>query len=228
MAYEHIGQMISEILKQFADDKAVTYKSGDSWTSLTYSEFSLKINTLASALIRAGIKPQDTVGIYSANRYEWAATDFACTLIGAVSVPIYATNTKEQARYIIEDAGMQIIFTGDATQYKNIESIVAEGTRITIVAYDPATLINSEIAQSFDDFLETGKKQDATAEIARRQSKIKQNDTSTIIYTSGTTGNPKGVMLCHGNLFHQFRTVDAGFTMTPEDTSLLFTIKPCL
>ena len=222
MTHTHIGQMISETLKKNAKETAVAYKSGTSWTSLTYDRFGEKVYQLASALIQTGVNAGDTVGIYSANRYEWAMTDFACTQIGAVSVPIYATNTKDQADFIINDAGIKIVFTGNRTQYENIESILAAGRDLTVISYDTQISLDPAAARPFDTFLSTGDPGAHAAEMAERQSRIKPDDTTTIIYTSGTTGNPKGVMLCHSNLFHQFRTVDARFDMSPADTSLCF------
>lgn len=222
MAYDHIGQMISEKLKQFSDYQAVSYKRGNEWKSMTYEQFSGKIHRLAASLIQFGVTPGQTVGIYSANRYEWAVTDFACTLIGAVSVPIYSTNTGDQARFIVNDADIRIVFTGDQTQYNNIASIASDGTALTIVSYDPAVEIDTSFAHHFLSFLESAEIKNFENEISQRQAVIKEKDTITIIYTSGTTGDPKGVMLSHANLFHQFRTVDAKFNLTPDDTSLCF------
>lgn len=221
MNYEHIGEMINDKLKQFAGHTALSYKSKNGWQSLTYAQFNDKIYALAAALLNAGVQPKDTVGIYSANRYEWAVTDFACTLIGAVSVPIYATNTKEQARFIVEDAGIKILFTGNPVQYQNAVDITSEGVPLSIIYYDGGSR-KPDLSESFESFISAIDPEQFSGQIADRMKNIRMDDTITIIYTSGTTGNPKGVMLCHSNLFHQFRTVDAKFKLTPDDTSLCF------
>lgn len=222
MAYTHIAQLVNESLNKHADKTALAYKSGDSWKTMTYTRFGEKIRQMAAALITAGVQPQDTVGIYSANRFEWALVDLACSQIAAVSVPIYATNTKEQAEYIINDAGIRIIFTGDQTQHDNVTAITKSLADLTHIAFDNSTRIDTTSVRTLADFMADGNPEAVALEMEQRQSKINEDDTTTIIYTSGTTGNPKGVMLCHANLFHQFRTVDAKFVMTPEDTSLCF------
>ena len=222
MKYEHIGQMIVEKVKEYADHTALRFKDDNAWKALTYSEFGLKINSLVCALINADVQRGDNVGIYSANRYEWAVTDFACIITGAVSVPIYATNTKEQARFVIKDAGINLIFVGNEAQYHNIESIISEDMPLKVISYDSKININPSFALYFNDFIDIKNSSDFKDEIHRRQEQIKKNDTTTIIYTSGTTGNPKGVMLTHGNLFHQWESVDANFNVSSKDTSLCF------
>lgn len=222
MKYNHIGQMITEKIAEYADHTALRFKENDVWKSLTYTEFGDQINRLACALVKANIQRGDTVAIYSPNRYEWAVSDFACILAGAVSVPIYATNTKEQAQYIIKDAGIKLIFVGDADQYKNVAAIQSEGASIQVISYDSSIKVDPSIAKHFDEFIQIEGTDAYETELKARQSEIKRDDMTTIIYTSGTTGNPKGVMLSHGNLFHQFEAVDANFKVGREDTSLCF------
>jgi len=120
MNYDHIGQMITVKIAEYGDNTALRYKIGDGWASLTYKEFGEKITNLACAMIQSGVKKGDSVGIYSANRYEWAVSDLACILVGAISVPIYATNTLDQAKYIIQDAGIKLIYAGNLEQYTNL------------------------------------------------------------------------------------------------------------
>ncbi|WP_300455334.1 long-chain fatty acid--CoA ligase [Desulfobacula sp.] len=222
MTYEHVGQMITEKVKEYTSQTALRFKENDAWRSLTYAEFGEKINRLACALVHANVQKGDNVGIYSANRYEWAVTDFACSIAGAVSVPIYATNTKEQARFIIKDAGIKLIFVGNAFQYQNIETIISEAIPLTVIAYDSTLAINPSFAHYFNDFIDITPEAIGQNELHHRQELIKKDDTTTIIYTSGTTGNPKGVMLTHGNLFHQFDAIDTNFNVTSKDTSLCF------
>jgi len=222
MNYDHIGQMITVKIAEYGDNTALRYKIGDGWASLTYREFGAKITSLACAMINAGIKKGDSVGIYSANRYEWAVSDMACILAGAISVPIYATNTLEQAKYIIQDAGIKLIFTGNLEQYTNVATIHKSGTPLQTISYDPAVELDSEFSSHFRDFLNVSNQVELVKEMNHRSGKIKGDDVTTIIYTSGTTGNPKGVMLSHGNLFHQFESVDAHFNVSSQDVSLCF------
>ena len=222
MNYDHIGQMITIKIAEYGDNLALRYKQNDSWASLTYKEFGEQIKNLACAMIKGGVKKGDSVGIFSANRYEWAVTDFACILAGAVSVPIYATNTKEQAQFIIKDAGIKLIFAGNDFQYRSLAAIHSEGVPLQIVSYERELEIDASFTTPFETFKDVEDQSEYISEMNHRSGQIKIDDVTTIIYTSGTTGNPKGVMLSHGNLFHQFEAVDANFKVTSGDTSLCF------
>ena len=222
MNYDHIGQMITIKIAEYGDNTALRYKVNDNWESLTYKEFGEKIKSLACALIQSGVKKGDAVGIYSANRYEWAVSDFACILVGAISVPIYATNTMEQAKFIIQDAKIKLIFVGNTEQYENIVSIHKAGIPLQIITYDRSVKIDTSLATDFKDFLNVADQEKLIAEMNERSGMIKTDDVTTVIYTSGTTGNPKGVMLSHGNLFHQFDCVEENFNVSHKDVSLCF------
>ncbi|MCF7807305.1 MAG: long-chain fatty acid--CoA ligase [Candidatus Marinimicrobia bacterium] len=222
MKYEHIGQLINDSVTRFADLPALRFKKDGEWKTLSYAQFGEKIQRLSAALIKAGINQGDAVGIYSANRYEWAVSDFACTQIGAVSVPIYATNTMEQARFIIEDANIKLVFSGNRDQYNNLAAVHASGIPLQVISFDDYPDANSDFTQCFQHFLDIMDADDYEDERNRRSDAIRSGDLTTIIYTSGTTGNPKGVMLTHANLFHQMECVDANFDVSSDDTSLCF------
>ncbi len=215
----NLGRIIPTAMARYKNRVALRYRENNEWVSMTYARMSKQIYTLAAAMVRAGIRPGDRVGIYSANRHEWALTDFACILAGAISVPIYSTNTREQAEFIIKDAGISLIFTGNAVQYENIAT--GSGDRLKIVTYDDESE-TSLFHQDFRTFISTGKTPDAQTEINSRLANMTPDQTLTIIYTSGTTGRPKGVMLSHANILHQFNAMETHFTVTCEDVSLCF------
>ena len=71
----------------------------------------------ANALREAGISENDKVAIYSDNSAEWIVFDLAILSLGAVTVPIYSTNNKEQATYILNESECKIILVGNQEQY---------------------------------------------------------------------------------------------------------------
>ena len=77
---------------------------------LSSETFSAGVAGVARGLQQWGIGKGDRVAILSENRPEWMIADFASLLLGAVTVPIYATLTAEQTAYILRDSGARVVF----------------------------------------------------------------------------------------------------------------------
>ncbi len=60
------------------------------------------------------MKPGDKVAIGSGNRSEWCLVDQAILRIGAVTVPVYPTSSKEDYAYILKHADVKVCFSGNA------------------------------------------------------------------------------------------------------------------
>jgi long-chain acyl-CoA synthetase len=67
-----------------------------------------RVRDLALGLSSLGVGMGDRVAIMSESRPEWLTADFAILTLGAVTVPVYATLTAGQARYILQDAGARV------------------------------------------------------------------------------------------------------------------------
>ena len=83
-----------------------------------------------------GIGKGDRVAILSENRPEWTIADFASLLIGAVTVPIYATLTAEQTAYILRDSGARVVFLSSAAQLQKVLSIRGQTALEKLVVMD--------------------------------------------------------------------------------------------
>ncbi len=205
--------------------EAVMFKrmGSDSWSGYTWDELTALIKKTSKALIAGGTKPQDNVAIFSQNKVEWSIADLGIMSAGAVSVPIYATNTAGQAKYIIDEAEIRTIFVGDQEQYEKALEIYADssGTLEQIVVFENSVQIENEAAIHFDKFIEKGTGI-ADDEFDSRLNAIHGEDLATIIYTSGTTGEPKGVMLTHDNFNEAFRLHDLRLNITRNDHSMAF------
>ena len=223
MSKQHLADMIFQSAQTYAAEPAMRIKIDDQWRTHSYQEVGQTVRQIARALLALGVQPGDRVGIFSQNRPEWTLVDFAILAIRAVSVPIYATNTKHQAAYIIDETDMAVLFTGDQENYDKIQAIKDRSTSLKhMIAFDDATTISGEASQHFSQFLALGADKSADAEIDARLAAAESDELATIIYTSGTTGEPKGVMLTHGNIFHQFKAMHGQFQVGPGDRSLSF------
>ncbi|MDJ0811973.1 MAG: long-chain fatty acid--CoA ligase [Desulfobacterales bacterium] len=223
MAKKHLAAMLEDSCRRHHQKVAMRYKESGLWQEITYGDLGEKVRQVSSALIALGIQAGDMVGIFSQNRPEWTIADFGILGAGAVSVPIYATNTAAQAEYIASDADLKAIFVGDDDQLAKVQSFAAQYPELkTIVAFDPPAGSSGDNVMRFEALVALGTGGEHVEESTRRISQTAPESLATLIYTSGTTGEPKGVMLSHASFAHQIDAINANFDVGPEDRSLCF------
>jgi long-chain acyl-CoA synthetase len=193
------------------------HSSGE-WISTSSRELYRNVSGVARTLRTWGVAKGDRIAILGENRPEWTIADFACQLLGAVSVPIYSTLTAEQTQFILQDAACRTIFLSTAAQLRKVESVRAQTALEKIVVMDP---VETTTASGMLKLMHAGSENVDPALDATARS-ITGDDLATIIYTSGTTGVPKGVMLTHGNLASNIEYSLKGFEFHGEQVSVSF------
>lgn len=219
MTYDHLVKLIRRQIAATPNGVAMRHKVGAEWQGITYGEMGRKIDAIASWLIDTGVAPGDRVVLFGPNTPWWSIADLAVMAAGAVTVPIYATNTPDQAEHIVRDAGATIAFVGGPGQYANLSGVRGpSGPLIRIVAFDAGIALDLTDSCS----LSVPLAHPVSPKLAARAAAARLDDVATIIYTSGTTGEPKGVVLTFENLVTQFEGLDAYFQVTERDRSLCF------
>jgi long-chain acyl-CoA synthetase len=188
------------------------------WISMSSQELYQKVVGVAQALREWGIHKGDRVAILSENRPEWTIADFASLLIGAVTVPVYATLTPEQTAYILRDSGARAIFASSAKQLLKVSSIRDQTSLERIAIMDPGP---PSKAVSMQGLMDKGPR-DRNPDFDSLARSAKAGDLATIIYTSGTTGTPKGAMLTHGNMASNVAFSLRDFGVKKDDISISF------
>jgi len=211
-------------VEQFGDRAIVAYKKDGVYTDVSWKEMGLMVRNLGYFLINKGIKPGDKVCLFSPNRYEWWVADLAILSIGAINVPIYATNSAEESRYIIDNSDAVMCFTATKEHTDKIVSIKSKLPNMKdIISFDPLDKPAGGMLE-LSTALKEGAKNPQEAEFDKRIRDIKSAEMATIIYTSGTTGNPKGVMLSHNNFFanvQQLYNVDTELFKRADELTFL-------
>jgi long-chain acyl-CoA synthetase len=177
-------------------DRVMLQKRAAVWMPISSTEIYSNVVALARTLESWGIRKGDRVAILSENRSEWTITDFAVLSLGAVTVPIYATQTTEQTSYILNDSGARIIAASTKGQ---LEKILAIQSRTPVERILVMDAVEDPRAVQMRELMLQGPA-DFDPEFDARCQTILPDDLATIIYTSGTTGTPKGAMLTHGNM----------------------------
>lgn len=119
---------IVEYAETIYEGKALHYKPSGTqhWSSYTWREFAEMTRKTSAALMQLGLKREENAAIFSQNLPEWTISDLGIMCCNAVSVPIYATNTSEQAKYIIDEAEIRFLFVGEEEQYKKALEIYSQ------------------------------------------------------------------------------------------------------
>lgn len=170
---------------------ALSFRENGVWKSLNWNEFGKELAQTINALKSIGVKKENKVGIYSVNSKDWVLIDLATQMLGGVTVPIYATNSKEQTEFIIRQTEMQVVLAGEQLQLDILREIKKN------VEFENLQILSSVSLQNPSDkeyyFPEWKKVYEDKAEFVE----VSSEDVSTILYTSGTTGMPKGVVMTH-------------------------------
>jgi long-chain acyl-CoA synthetase len=177
-------------------DRVMLQRGAVGWLPISSTEIYRSVVGVARALESWGIAKGDRVAILSENRPEWTITDFAALALGAVTVPVYATQTPEQTAFLLNDSGARVIAVSTKNQLEKILTIQRHTPVERILVMDAV-----ETAHAFHmQGLMLQGPTDCDPEFDARARSIGPDDLATIIYTSGTTGTPKGAMLTHGNM----------------------------
>lgn len=225
MEVKNLALMIHEQVSKYSDKKnALFYKEGNEWVGISWKEFGNRIDNAAKGLLELGVGEKELVAIYSGNKPEWTICDYAIMSVKGSTVAIYATNTAEQAEFIVNNAKIKIIFVEGKSQYDNVMSFFkGNKTLKTVIVYDKSVKIDkNKNVMYLDDLYEIGKKSKKGDVLKKRLKSGTPDDISTIIYTSGTTGDPKGAMLAHKSFFIEMDALNNGFPMGENDIELVF------
>lgn len=156
----------------------------------TAPKYSVTWSSLAKGLVGLGVNKGDSVAIVSRTRWEWTALDMAIMSIGALTVPVYETNSASQVSWIFNDSKVTLAIAEDDGQRDKIESVRDEVPTLRNVFVIEAGGLNA---------IKTYGESVTDAEFWEYKEASHGDDRATIVYTSGSTGTPKGVELTHRN-----------------------------
>jgi long-chain acyl-CoA synthetase len=192
------------------------------WRAVTWGAHAREIRDVAMFCAAVGLKGTERACVFAPNRVEWMSAALGIQAAGGVIVPVYASNTAEQAAYVVEHSDARIVFVDTAAlvervlaawkAYGAVERIVVldDGLDVTRVVSDmrarglevpPASEIERKFV-SWSRACAMGRARDAEDDKAfeRTMLGVSLEQPGMMLYTSGTSGNPKGVPLTHRNV----------------------------
>lgn len=187
----NLFDLLDNRAKRDPEGAMIEYKGDDgTWHPYSAQVFRDMVIDLAKGLIGLGVNKGDSVGIVSHTRWEWTALDMAIMSIGALTVPVYETNSASQVSWIFNDSKVTLAIAEDDGQRDKIESVRDEVPTLRNVFVIEAGGLNA---------IKTYGESVTDAEFWEYKEASHGDDRATIVYTSGSTGTPKGVELTHRN-----------------------------
>ena len=202
----------------------------------TWEQIAEGSRQIAAALIAAGIKKGDHVGLLLGNSAAWIQLFLGIGSIGAVTVPVNTRFKSEELQFCLKRADVRLLIFED--EFLRIDFCkLVEGAEPAINNQLPgselpqlykAVMLGDHRAapkgcESFADFLSSGAGVSNT-ELLQYAEGVNKDDVLLIQYTSGTTSFPKGVMLSHANMLLDAKAVAKRMGVRHDDR--YFSIRP--
>lgn len=161
----------------------------DSSCSRTYQELIVRIDKLASAFMRLGLKKGDRIAVLLRNRVEWTEILLACATTGIVCVPINSRFVDTEIAYALKHSGANAIVS---------EAALAAGVdrvRDQLDLIPPAGFLHvgDDRMSHWSSYEEAIRNASPLSDYPE----VNDSDCWYLGYTSGTTGKPKATILNH-------------------------------
>src|SRR5207302_3950524 len=186
---------------------------------MTNAEMVPRINRLAGALKRLGVKPGDRVATLAFNNHRHLELYYAVPCMGAVLHTLNLRLFPQHLEFIVKDAEDKVLFV-DQTLLPILKPLVGKIPSIkTIVLMGNGTPVPTD--HGLGELLDY-----ETLLVAESENypwpKISERMAAAMCYTSGTTGNPKGVVYSHRSQFiHTMGVLQTdNLGLTEKDTVL--------
>jgi acyl transferase domain-containing protein/acyl-CoA synthetase (AMP-forming)/AMP-acid ligase II/acyl carrier protein len=172
---------------------------------LTFAELDQQARQIAGLLRDQDVTGEPVLLLYPPG-LDYIAAFFGCLYAGAIAVPAYPPHRNrslDRLRAVVSDSRARAVLCNDAVRASLTHSF-AEAPELHVLRWlptDPPTVA------SVEPYCEP---------------RVTPDRLAFLQYTSGSTSTPKGVMLTHGNLFHNARLISAGFRLRGDSTSVFW------
>jgi long-chain acyl-CoA synthetase len=202
---------------------AVSEKHGEQWVHISGADFVRRVRHVALGLADLGVQRGDRIALISENRPEWSIVDFAVLSNGAVTVPIYTTQSVDQINFILRDCGARALVVSGSRIFRHAQKAfdgLAQLERFIFFDAEAAATVDHALTLENIEARGSAVEQEDASAFDRLLGGGQPDELATIIYTSGTTGEPKGVMLTHHNFISDILSITSGLPILDNDVSL--------
>ncbi|MGH2399227.1 MAG: AMP-binding protein, partial [bacterium] len=162
-AAESIPAVFFANAKRLGSTVALRRKELGIWRRITWTDYARNVRWVAHALTALGLQPGERVAILGENRPEWLYSDLGIQAAGGVTVGIYASNSAEQVRYILDHSESRFIIVEGEEQLDKLLEVRGSLPHLQrIVIMDPEGLRGFSDSQvmMFGEFLRLGEQRE--------------------------------------------------------------------
>ncbi|MFI8298961.1 acyl-CoA synthetase [Streptomyces nigra] len=163
--------------------------------SWTYAELDDAVSRAATVLLGQGLQSGDRVGAYGHNSDAYLIGFLACARAGLVHVPVNQNLTGDDLAYLVRQSGSALVLADPG-----LAGRLPEGTRsLALRDADDSLLARLTDAEPHDG------------------PEPRTEDLVQLLYTSGTTALPKGAMMTHRALVHEYLSAITALDLSAGD-----------
>lgn len=202
-----VDAVLRRSASRFPDRVALTF-ADRSWT---YADLDAAVDRVASLLGDRGLEPGSRVAAYGVNSDAYLIAFLATSRAGLTHVPVNYALTGGELEYLLTDSGASLVLV-DPAQAPTLDAVLENVTGLASLALQPAP------GEDVDDtLLGTA----LNGETTKVHSPAGGTDLAQLLYTSGTTSRPKGAMMTHSALVHEYVSCILSLDLAPDDEPLV-------
>ncbi|KAL4807216.1 hypothetical protein BDV18DRAFT_159434 [Aspergillus unguis] len=192
-------------------------------TRLTYRQLADRSRVVAKALLGAGLRHGECIGIMDGNSYEYIEVFLGAARVGYPVVVLNNTYAPDELRNAVYRSSCKAVFMapniGKRSLREHVENLQDRGGKTPqLVELQQVILFRAEASSTdtYSNFL--SKARTATDQaLSQAQARLAPEDVLNLQFTSGTTGSPKAAMLTNINILNNARFVGHAMRLTPSD-----------
>jgi len=184
------NQCLHELFEEQASNypNAIAMYDKEGTLSMTYAELDARSDMLAVELQSLGVKPETLVGLLLEKSFSIIVCIMGILKAGGAYVPIDPSSPEDRVKYVVDDAGLDILITKSEYMRKDVRKVLCVDSKGRPI--ESETFVNGSSEVPLDALGRSKLK-------AKVKRAVKPSNLAYMIYTSGSTGKPKGVLCEH-------------------------------